>query len=63
MQVFCCRLKFSRYAQVVLVDNQRTEMLVRSMADDLEWMRGIPLLVVFDSVLGHRIEDGVIGLL
>ena len=48
LQFFCSRLKFSRFALVGLVDNQRTETLVRSMADHFEQMGGIPLLTVFD---------------
>ena len=48
VQFFCSRLKFSRFALVGLVDNQRTETLVRSMADHFEQMGGIPLLAVFD---------------
>ena len=48
VQFFCSRLKFSRYALLVLVDNQRTETLVRSMAEHFEQLGGIPLLAVFD---------------
>jgi len=48
VQFFCSRLKFSRYALLALVDNQRTETLVRSMAEHFERMGGIPLLAVFD---------------
>ena len=48
VQFFCSRLKFSRFSLVVMVDNQRTEILMRSMAEHFERMGGIPLLVVFD---------------
>lgn len=48
VQFFGSRLKFSRYGLVALVANQRTETLVRSMADHFEQMGGIPLLAVFD---------------
>ena len=48
VQFFCSRLKFSRYALVAVVDNQRTETLVRSMAEHFQRMGGIPLLAVFD---------------
>ena len=48
VQFFCSRLKFSRHSQLSLVDNQRTETLVRSMAEHFERMGGIPLLAVFD---------------
>ena len=56
VQFFCSRLKYSRFALVVVVDNQRTETLVRSLAEHFERMGGIPLLAVFDSVPRHRIE-------
>ena len=48
VQFFCSRLKFSRYALVKLVADQRTETLVRAMAEHFEHLGGIPLLAVFD---------------
>ena len=47
VQFFYSRLKFSRYALIKLVADQRTETLVRSMAEHFEQIGGIPLLAVF----------------
>ena len=45
---FASRLKYSRWAQVSLVDDQRVEALVRSLVEHFAAMGGIPLLAVFD---------------
>lgn len=45
---FASRLKYSRWAQVSLVDDERVEALVRSLVDHFAAMGGIPLLAVFD---------------
>jgi transposase len=45
---FASRLKYSRWAQVSLVDDQRVEALVRSLVEHFAAMGGVPLLAVFD---------------
>ena len=60
---FASRLKYSRWAQVSLVDDERVESLVRSLVDHFAAMGGIPLLAVFDRpktvALAWR-RDGVV---
>jgi hypothetical protein len=60
---FGSRLKYSRWAQVPLVDDERVEALVRSLVDHFAAMGGIPLLAVFDRpktvALAWR-RDGVV---
>lgn len=60
---FASRLKYSRWAQVSLVDDERVEALVRALVDHFAAMGGIPLLAVFDRpktvALGWR-RDGVV---
>ncbi len=45
---FASRLKYSRFAAVTLVDNERTETIVRCLARDFVAFGGLPLLAVFD---------------
>jgi len=45
---FASRLKYSRWAEVSLVPNEKAETLVRAMVDHFTRMGGIPLLAVFD---------------
>lgn len=45
---FASRLKYSRWVQVSLVDNEQAESLVRAMVDHFDAVGGIPLLAVFD---------------
>lgn len=45
---FASRLKYSRWAQVSVVEDERVEALVRSLVDHFSTMGGIPLLAVFD---------------
>lgn len=45
---FASRLKYSRSAQVTLVNDERAETLVRTMVDHFAAFGGIPLLAVFD---------------
>jgi transposase len=45
---FASRLKFSRWAEVSLVPDQKAETLVRAVVDHFAAMGGIPLLAVFD---------------
>ena len=48
VQFFASRLKYSRYALVTPVPNQRVETLVRTLAEHLAGFEGLPLLAVFD---------------
>lgn len=45
---FVSRLKYSRFAQVSLVDDETAESLVRATVDHFDAMGGVPLLAVFD---------------
>jgi hypothetical protein len=45
---FGSRLKYSRYSQVTLVDDERVETIVRSLARHFVAFGGIPLMAVFD---------------
>jgi transposase len=45
---FASRLKYSRYAVVTLVDNERVETVVRCLARDFVSFGGLPLMAVFD---------------
>lgn len=45
---FASRLKYSRFAAVTLVENERTETIVRCLARDFVAFGGLPLLAVFD---------------
>jgi transposase len=45
---FASRLKYSRFAAVTLVDNERVETLVRCVARDFVSFGGLPLMAVFD---------------
>ena len=45
---FASRLKYSRYIRVSLVEDERVESLVRSLAEHLQSWGGRPLLCVFD---------------
>lgn len=60
---FASRLKYSRWAEVSLVPDERVEALVRSLVDHFAAMGGIPLLAVFDRsktvALAWR-RDGVV---
>lgn len=65
VQFFASRLKYSRFVAVSLVDNQRTETLVRSLVEHFGQFGGVPLLAVFDrprtivtkSGPGRRVEQ------
>ena len=48
VRFFGSRLKWSRWVQVTLVDDETTETLVRSLADDFAAFGGVPLCAVFD---------------
>lgn len=45
---FASRLKYSRFAAVTLVDNERVETIVRCLARDFTVFGGLPLMAVFD---------------
>jgi transposase len=45
---FASRLKYSRWVQVSLVDNEQVEALVRAMIDHFAAWGGVPLVSVFD---------------
>lgn len=45
---FASRLKYSRFAAVTLVDNERVETIVRCLARDFVTFGGLPLMAVFD---------------
>lgn len=45
---FASRLKYSRWAEVSLVSDQRVETLVRALVEHLASFGGIPLVTVFD---------------
>lgn len=45
---FASRLKYSRWVEVSLVDNEQVEALVRAMVGHFAAWGGLPLLAVFD---------------
>lgn len=45
---FASRLKYSRWTEVSIVENEQVEALVRAMVDHFAAIGGIPLLAVFD---------------
>jgi transposase len=45
---FASRLKYSRWVQVSLVENEQVEVLVRAMVDHFATWGGVPLVSVFD---------------
>ena len=45
---FASRLKYSRWAAVTLVSDERVETLVRTLVDHLAGFGGVPLVAVFD---------------
>jgi transposase len=45
---FASRLKYSRFSQVTLVDNERVETIMRCLARDFVAFGGLPLMAVFD---------------
>ena len=60
---FASRLKYSRWAEVSLVEDERVEALLRALVDHFDAIGGIPLLAVFDRpktiALSWR-RDGVV---
>jgi hypothetical protein len=45
---FASRLKYSRWAEVALVADEKVETLVRALVDHLAAFGGVPLVAVFD---------------
>jgi len=45
---FASRLKYSRWVEVTIVPDERTETLVRTFVDHFAGIGGVPLLAVFD---------------
>lgn len=56
---FASRLKYSRFVAVTLVENERTETIVRCLARDFVAFGGLPLLAVFDRPRTIVKEGGV----
>lgn len=48
IRFFASRLKYSRFVQVTIVNDQKAETLVRTLCDHFGAFGGIPLLAVFD---------------
>lgn len=48
IQFFGSRMKYSRFVQVTVVDDQKAETLVRCLCDHFQVIGGVPLLAVFD---------------
>jgi transposase len=46
---FASRLKWSRWVEVTLVDNECTETLVRTLAEHFSKFGGVPLCAIFDQ--------------
>ena len=60
---FASRLKYSRWVEVSLVEDERVESLVRAMVEHFASWGGIPLLAVFDrpkTVALRWSKDGVV---
>jgi transposase len=55
---FASRLKYSRFAQVSIVDNQRVETLIRGLCKHFQAFGGVPLLAVFDRPRTVVLETG-----
>lgn len=63
IKFFASRLKYSRYARVTIVANERTETLVRCLVQHYEDFGGVPLLGVFDrpkTVAISWLPDGTV---
>lgn len=46
---FGSRLKYSRWVEVTLVEDEQTETIVRTLVDHFDKLGGVPLLAVFDQ--------------
>lgn len=61
VQFFASRLKFSRWAEVTLVEDQRAETLVRTLLEHFVAFGGMPLCAVFDRPKTVALEWGKDG--
>ena len=60
---FASRLKYSRWVEVTIVENERVETLLRTLVDHFAAFGGVPLLAVFDrpkTVALHWAKDGTV---
>lgn len=60
---FASRLKFSRWVEVTLVDDEGTETVVRTVVQHFESIGGVPLVAVFDrpkTVVLKWAKDGTV---
>src|SRR5262245_49640924 len=60
---FASRLKYSRWVQVSLVENEQVEALVRAMVEHFATWGGLPLLAVFDrpkTIALKWMKDGAV---
>ena len=55
---FASRLKYSRWAEVTLVSDERVETLVRALVDHFAAFGGIPLVAVFDRPKTMALQVG-----
>lgn len=55
---FASRLKYSRYAEVSIVDDERVETLIRGLCKHFRAFGGVPLLAVFDRPKTVVLESG-----
>lgn len=63
VQFFATRMKYSRWVEVTLVDDQGVESLVRGLVDHFAAIGGVPLCAVFDrpkTVALKWRKDGVV---
>ena len=64
VRFFATRLKYSRWAVVTIVSDQKVETLVRTMVEHFVLIGGIPLLAVFDRPKTIALKwgkDGVVS--
>lgn len=61
VQFFASRLKYSRWAEVTLVEDQRAETLVRTLLEHFGTFGGMPLCAVFDRPKTVALEWGKDG--
>ena len=50
VRFFASRLKYSRYVDVQVVDNEQQETVVRCLLKAFETFGGVPLMGVFDNM-------------
>ncbi len=60
---FASRLKYSRWVEVTIVENEQAETLIRTLVDHFCAFGGIPLVAVFDrpkTIALHWAKDGTV---